>query len=91
MNSPIQVVEPDEIDDAYSLIINLGFRSKDFEIGQRPNPSPPRPALITGKVTVTRKCTGRAKSYAAGDRSAWLTQLEKDLNANAFGPPVVRP
>jgi hypothetical protein len=86
MNRELQALGPDEIADAHAAIADLGFRSNDFDITERADPSSGRPAPVTGKVTVARKSNGVSKTYAAGNCSLWLSQLESDLNANHFGP-----
>jgi hypothetical protein len=86
MNRELHVLGSDEIADAHAAIADLGFRSNDFDITERADPSSGRPAPVTGKVTVARKSNGVSKTYSAGDRSPWLTQLESDLNASHFGP-----
>jgi len=85
MNRELRVLRPDEIADAHAAIADLGFRSNDFDIAERADPSPVRLASVTGKVTMARKSNGVAKTYATGNCSPWLLQLDSDLNANHYG------
>lgn len=87
LKAALEVVGPDEIEDAHTLLRESGFGIEDFEILQQGDPSPAFPSPITGIVVVVRKSNGATKSYAAGSGSLWLMQLETDLKSRVFGPP----
>jgi hypothetical protein len=84
LKAALKVAEQDEIDDARALLADHGFQSNEFEITQRPDPSPPYASSVTGTVTLTRKSNGAKKTYKAGDESIWLADLENDLNSGLF-------
>jgi hypothetical protein len=87
LKEALKVVEQDEIDDARALITQHGFRSDDFDITQRADPSLPYPSDVTGTVTVVHKSNKAAKSYDAGSGAPWLEQIEIDLKTGVFGRP----
>jgi len=87
LKSALKVLGQDEIDDAHELFRRSGFRSTDFEILQRGDPSIPHVSPVTGTAVVIRKSNRLAKTYAAGNLSSWLLQLENDLKLGTFGPP----
>jgi hypothetical protein len=88
LKAALKVVGQDEIDDAESLLLEHGFRAKDFEILQKGDSSPAYPSAITGIVHVIRKSSGAAAAYSAGNGSTWLLQLEQDLKSGLFGSPL---
>jgi hypothetical protein len=85
LKAALKLLGQDEIEDAQTLMREQGFRSDDFEILQRADPSPPFPSAVTGTVVVLRRSSKVSRSYAAGHDSAWLGQLEADLKLGAFG------
>jgi hypothetical protein len=84
LKAALKVLGQDEVEDAQTLLREHGFRSDDFEILQRADPSPPFPSAITGTVVVLRRSNNASRSYAAGHGSTWLRQLEADLNLRMF-------
>ena len=80
----LNVVGPDEIDDARRLISEIGLRNEDFDFSQRPDPLPEVPSPISGTMTVTRKSTGANRTYVVGSGVDWLGRFEVDLQARMF-------
>ena len=87
LKSALKVLGQDEIDDAHDLFRRSGFRSTDFEILQRSDPSVPHVIPLRGTAVVIRKSNRIAKTYVAGHLSSWLVQLESDLKLGTFGRP----
>ena len=85
LQAALKLLGQDEIDDAHALMRDNGFRSDDFEIIQRADPSPTFPSEITGTVTLVRKSNRMDKTYGAGSGSPWLMHFEADLKQGAFG------
>jgi len=85
LKAALKVLGQDEIDDAHTLMREQGFRSDDFEILQRADPSPPFPSAVTGTVVVLRRSNKTSRTYAAGHGSTWLEQLDADLKLGVFG------
>jgi hypothetical protein len=75
----------DEVDDAHHAIRECGFRTDDFEILERPNPSPSLPGPVTGLVVVLRKSNSVRRIYAGGHASQWPSEFRADLRAGLFG------
>jgi hypothetical protein len=88
LSTALKVVGPDEIEDAETLLRENGFSAEEFEIIQQGDPSPAVPSAITGSVIVVRTTSGTARKYDAGSSSRWLSELEADLKAEAFGSPA---
>ncbi len=85
LKAALKVLGQDEIDEAHTLMREQGFRSDDFEILQRADPSPPLPSAVTGTVVVLRRSNKTSRTYAAGHGSTWLEQLDADLKLGVFG------
>jgi hypothetical protein len=87
LRAALEVVGPDEIEDARSLLRENRFSDADFEILQRSDLVPSFPSPITGFVFVFRTSNALVKAYQAGSGSSWLTELERDLKLGVFGSP----
>ncbi len=75
----------DEVDDAHHAIRERGFRTDDFEILERPDPSPSLPGPVTGIVVVLRKSNAVRRTYAGGHGSQWAAEFGEDLERGVFG------
>jgi hypothetical protein len=87
LKAALEVVGPDEIEDARGLLRNNLFRDTDFEILQRSDLTPSLPGPITGLVFVLRKSNSLIKAYKASGGSSWLMEFERDLQSGVFGSP----
>lgn len=88
MSNGFSVLSEDEVEDFYTSIKDLGFEEKDFELSQTASPaSGSGIQRIAGTVTVKRKSTGVARTYQAGDGSAWPASFHDELRVGAFGTP----
>lgn len=85
LKAALKALGQDEIDDAHTLMREQGFRSEDFEILERADPSPPLPSAVVGTVVVMRRSNRASRSYAAGHGSKWVEQLDADLKLGVFG------
>ncbi|MEJ0084504.1 MAG: hypothetical protein WDO72_02370 [Pseudomonadota bacterium] len=85
LKAALKALGQDEIDDAHTLIREQGFRSEDFEILEKADPSPPFPSAAIGIIVVMRRSNRASRSYAAGRGLKWLEQLGADLKLGVIG------
>ncbi len=65
------------------------FSDEDFKLSEAKISGPASPVgnPVNFCVTVVRRSTGNARTYAAGPGHTWLTAFQRDLDADAFGTP----
>jgi hypothetical protein len=88
MAEGITVLDEDEVEDFHASIEDLGYDKADFELTEKPDPTPGGSVeVVTGSVTVRRKSTRAKRTYAVGDGPSWPATFHNDLEQGVFGNP----
>jgi hypothetical protein len=81
------IIGPDELEDFYASIEDLGYAKDEFELTEKPDPllvtAPGGP--LTGSITVKRKGTKAVRTYVAGSNSSWPETFHNELEQGLFG------
>lgn len=74
-----------ERQDFAAVVLQFGYSLSDFELTECEDKPLTYPLyVITGTVTVRRRSTGVARTYRAGNATAWLADFEADLRGRIF-------
>jgi hypothetical protein len=78
-------IHKDQVEDFARLLASAGKDAKYFVITDSPDPIPTgRIVEECGKVTVTHRSNGIARTYAVGLQSRWWSAAADDVNSGKF-------
>ena len=82
----MELIEESEMNDFLAVLKSHHLDAADFSFSEIDTTDPKSDEIfpLQGRLTVTRKSSGKSRQYAIGDDTSWVHLFQKELDEGAF-------